>query len=165
MLRTLLMVVASLQEKKITLQRLRDLFFGWRSEKRKKSSEAEEKDEERIECHCLVHARRKFWEIAENYPVQCGYVLMRIREIYQNQEVTKDKGMSDDERLAYHQRHSGPQMEELREWMERELGEKGVEPNSSLGKAISYIAKTIGSCVPFSITRELRWTIIRPSGR
>jgi Transposase IS66 family len=87
------------------------------------------------------------------------------REIYQNEEVTKDKGMSDDERLAYHQRHSGPLMEELREWMERELGEKRVEPNSSLGKAISYFEKTIGSCVPFSITRELRWTIIRPSGR
>jgi transposase len=73
--------------------------------------------------------------------VQCGFVLMAIGEIYQNEEVTKDKGMSDDERLAYHQKHSRPLMEELREWMELEIGEKRVEPNSSLGKAISYFQK------------------------
>ncbi|MCI0660877.1 MAG: IS66 family transposase [Acidobacteria bacterium] len=98
-------------------------------------------DDERIECHCMVHARRKFWEIAEIYPVQCGYVLMRIGEIYQNEDVTKEKGMSDDERLDYHQKHSGPLMEELRKWMELEISEKRVEPNSSLGKAISYFQK------------------------
>jgi len=32
-------------------------------------------------------------------------------------------------------------MEELREWMEREMAEKKVEPNSSLGKAIKYYLK------------------------
>jgi hypothetical protein len=93
-------------------------------------------DEDRIECCCLTHARRKFFEIRKLYLRACGYVLDRIGKIYQNDEAAK--GMSDQERLAYHQKHSGPVMSELKQWMDRELREKRVEPNSSLGKAISY---------------------------
>lgn len=98
-------------------------------------------DDERRECHCMAHARRKFWEISLIYPAQCGYVLMKIGEIYEIDAVTKDKKMSDDERLAYHQKHSQPIMEELLKWMESEVNEKRVEPNSSLGAAISYFTK------------------------
>src|SRR5262249_18310040 len=32
-------------------------------------------EEERIECCCLTHARRKFFEIRNFYPQACGYVL------------------------------------------------------------------------------------------
>ncbi|MGD9729813.1 MAG: transposase [Nitrospiraceae bacterium] len=46
--------------------------------------------------------------------------------------------MSDEERLAYHQKQSLPIMSELKQWMEREIEEKRVEPNSSLGKAMAY---------------------------
>ncbi len=90
----------------------------------------------RIKAKCLAHARRKFWEIRTLYPKQCGYVLERIGKLYQNEAATK--GMSRTERLEYHQSHSGSVMDELREWMEREISEKKVEPNSSLGKAIKY---------------------------
>lgn len=92
--------------------------------------------EERIECCCLTHARRKFAELEKFYPQACGYVLDRIGEIYQHEAATE--GMEDEERLAYHQEHSGPILSELRQWMDEELKEKRVEPNSSLGKAISY---------------------------
>lgn len=93
-------------------------------------------DEERIECCCLTHARRKFFEIRKFYPQACGYVLDQIGKIYQNDEATEE--MSDQERLAYHQKQSGPVMFELKQWMDQELKEKRVEPNSSLGKAIFY---------------------------
>src|SRR5262245_20647441 len=93
-------------------------------------------NEERIECCCLTHARRKFAELEKFYPEACGYVLDRIGEIYQIDAATK--GMSDEERLAHHQKYSGPMMCELKQWMDQELKEKRVEPNSSLGKAISY---------------------------
>jgi len=93
-------------------------------------------EEERIECCCLTHARRKFAELEKFYPQQCGYALDLIGEIYQNDAATK--GMSEEERLAYHQKHSGPILSELKQWMDEELKEKRVEPNSSLGKAISY---------------------------
>ena len=92
--------------------------------------------EERIECCCLTHARRKFAELEKFYPQQCGYALDRIGEIYKNEAGAK--GMSDEERLAHHQKQSGPMMCELKQWMDQEVQEKRVEPNSSLGKAISY---------------------------
>jgi transposase len=47
--------------------------------------------------------------------------------------------MSDQERLEYHQKHSGPVMKELREWIEGEFRDRRVEPNSSLGKAYQYM--------------------------
>ena len=46
--------------------------------------------------------------------------------------------MSDDERLAYHQEHSGPIMEGLEKYLRSALDEHKVEPNSSLGDAIRY---------------------------
>jgi Transposase IS66 family. len=96
-------------------------------------------EKERIQAVCLAHARRKFWEIRSFYGVECGYVLERIGKVYQNEDATK--GMRPEERLQHHQAHSGPIIEELREWMEREMAEKKVEPNSNLGKAIKYFLK------------------------
>jgi hypothetical protein len=40
--------------------------------------------------------------------------------------------------LRFHQEHGGPLMKELHEWMETQLAEHKTEPNSGLGKAISY---------------------------
>jgi len=93
-------------------------------------------ERERIVCKCLVHARRKFVEIRRMYPEACDYVLKQIGEIYRNEKQTA--GMSDEERLAYHQKHSGPVMAELKQWMDEQMAEKKVEPNSSLGKAMEY---------------------------
>lgn len=93
-------------------------------------------EKERIVCKCLVHARRKFVEIQRIYPAECGYVLEQIGEIYRNEKQTA--GMSDEERLAYRQEHSGPVMVGLKQWMEKQLAEKNAEPNSSLGKAMEY---------------------------
>jgi transposase len=91
---------------------------------------------ERIVCKCLVHARRKFMEIRRIYPEACGYVLKQIGKVYRHDRATA--GMSDEERLIYHQKHSGPVMEELKQWMDEQVKKKQVEPNSSLGKAVDY---------------------------
>src|SRR6266540_2889432 len=91
---------------------------------------------ESIECCCLTHARRKFAELEKVYPKTCGYALDQIGKIYGQEAAAKE--MSDEERLARHQKQSLPIMSELKEWMERELREKRVEPNSSLGKAMAY---------------------------
>src|SRR5262249_27445099 len=93
-------------------------------------------NEESIECCCLTHARRKFADLEKVYPKSCGYALDQIGKIYGHEAAAKE--MSDEERLAYHQKKSLPIMSELKEWMERELREKRVEPNSSLGKAMAY---------------------------
>ena len=38
-----------------------------------------------------------------------------------------------------HREHSGPLMKAPREWMQAQFAERRTEPNSGLGKAISYL--------------------------
>jgi len=49
--------------------------------------------------------------------------------------------MSDQQRLQFHQRQSGPKMDELKAWLTEQIDQHKVEPNSSLGEAISYMLK------------------------
>jgi len=89
-----------------------------------------------IGAKCLAHARRQVFELAEIYPAECKVVLDAVGVIYKFESETV--GMSAEARLAYHQEHSGPVMERLKEWIEEQFGEHLVEPNSSLGKALQY---------------------------
>jgi len=90
-----------------------------------------------IDANCLAHGRGKFKELEEIFPVECGQVMEAIRKVYWYDDRTK--GMSDQERLEYHQKHCGPVMKELREWIKGEFRDRMVEPNSSLGKAFQYM--------------------------
>jgi hypothetical protein len=49
--------------------------------------------------------------------------------------------MSPKQRLLFHQTNSGSLMEELHCWLRQQFDDQKVEPNSSLGKAISYMLK------------------------
>ncbi|MBA3441075.1 MAG: transposase [Pyrinomonadaceae bacterium] len=49
--------------------------------------------------------------------------------------------MSDEERLLYHQQHSEPVLAALRAWISKQIEERRVEPNSSLGRAFTYMLK------------------------
>ncbi|MGH9842884.1 MAG: IS66 family transposase [Blastocatellia bacterium] len=90
-----------------------------------------------VDLNCLAHGRGKFKQIEENFPVECQQVLDAIKKAYAYDALTKR--MSDQERLEYHQKHSGPVMRELRDWIEEQFEEKKVEPNSGLGKALQYL--------------------------
>jgi transposase len=93
-------------------------------------------EQETIGSKCLARARRKFFELAEIYPAECKVALDVVGEVYRNEAQTA--GMSAEQRLAYHQEHSGPALASLREWIETQFRERLVEPNSSLGKALQY---------------------------
>lgn len=97
------------------------------------------KDLEVIVANCLAHGRRKFVDQVRNFPEPCRYVLETLREVYQNDALAKEKGMSPDERLAFHQAQSAPLMAEFEKWLKKQIEERKVEPNSGLGKAISYM--------------------------
>jgi transposase len=88
--------------------------------------------------NCTVHGRRKFVDVFANFPEQCRYVLETLQEVYKNDAVAKGQGMTAPERLAFHQAQSGPVMEELEKWLKDQIAERKTEPNSGLGKAISY---------------------------
>jgi len=97
------------------------------------------KDFKIILANCLAHARRRFVDVEFNFPQECTYVLETLEEVYINDAVTKQQNMTPDKRLQYHQEKSAPLMEDLKDWLSRQFDDKKVEPNSSLGQAISYM--------------------------
>ena len=94
-----------------------------------------------ILANCLAHGRRRFVDSASSFPKECLYVLEVLREVYAHDKQAREQKMSPTDRLALHQRKSGPKMAGLASWMEAKLAQREVEPNSSLGEAIAYMQK------------------------
>ena len=92
---------------------------------------------ETLLANCMAHARRRFVEVAEDFPEECKRFLEDIGTIYKND--AKTKGMSAQERLLYHQAESQPVMEKLHVWLKSQIDEKKVESNSGLGEAMQYM--------------------------
>lgn len=88
---------------------------------------------------CLAHGRRRFHEIREFFPEVCQRVIEDIGRVYHVDSLAKDQNLNADDRLAFHQLHSGPILEALKSWLEEQWDRKEIEPNSSLGKATSYL--------------------------
>ena len=99
------------------------------------------KEVELLLAYCLAHGRRQFVEVAANFPEQCRYVLETLGGIWYHDELASEQKLRPEERLRFHQEHSGPLMKTLKEWMEAQLAEHKVEPNSGLGKAIRYMLR------------------------
>jgi transposase len=92
-------------------------------------------------AHCIAHGRRLFVKITPNFPEPCRHVLEALGEVYHNDELARERGLSRIERLHFHQEHSKPVMDDLEQWLEAQLKENKVEPNSGLGKAIQYMLR------------------------
>src|ERR1700694_831163 len=92
-------------------------------------------------ANCLAHGRRQFVEVAANFPDQCRYVLEMLGQVYGHDADARDRGLRPDERLQFHQEHSGPVMKKLHHWLQAQFAERKTEPNSGLGKAITYLLR------------------------
>lgn len=99
------------------------------------------KDFKTILANCLAHGRRQFVDVAENFPRECARVLKVLKGVYKNDATANKRAMTAARRLKFHQERSGPLMDKLHTWMEAQIGEKKVEPNSGLGQAIAYMLK------------------------
>ncbi|MFH1438071.1 MAG: IS66 family transposase [Pseudomonadota bacterium] len=102
-----------------------------------------------ILANCLAHGRRQFVELAENFPRECEHVLGILAKVYKNDAIAEKRKMTDAERLRFHQAKSAPLMEKLHTWMQAQIAEKKVEPNSGLGEAIGYMLKHWGKLTLF----------------
>ncbi len=98
-------------------------------------------DFETILAGCTSHARRRFVDVAASFPKECRHVLETLREVYRNDAVARERGMTGEERLRFHQTESGSVMEALKGWLEEQLARCEVEPNSTLGDAMRYTLK------------------------
>jgi len=107
------------------------------------------KEFEVILSNCNAHARRGFVDVASRFPDECRYVLETLRDVYRNDALAKEQGLSAEERLAFHKAQSGPLMESLEKWLDEQIAEKKVEPNSALGQAIFYMKNHWAKLVQF----------------
>jgi transposase len=94
---------------------------------------------ETLIANCLAHGRRQVVEVVDHFPEECRYMLETLGGVYHNDAVSRERELSPEDRLRFHQEHSGPLMKGLHAWMEAQLAEHKTEPNSGLGKAISYL--------------------------
>jgi hypothetical protein len=92
-------------------------------------------------ANCLAHGRRQFVEVAQNFPEECRYVLELLGSVYSNEAQARAGELSAEDRLRFHQERRGPVMKQLHGWLEAQLAEKKTEPNSGLGKAITYLLR------------------------
>ena len=94
-----------------------------------------------ILANCLAHGRRNFVDVVSSFPEECRYVIETLANVYKNDEKAKEENKTSHERLVYHQAESGPLLEQLYQWMADQMESRKAEPNSGLGKAISYMLK------------------------
>jgi transposase len=92
-------------------------------------------------ANCLAHGRRQFVDVAERFPEECRRVLESLAEVYKNDAIAKERDLSPEARLAFHQAESGPILAELKAWGIRQFEDRLVEPNSTLGEAIAYLLR------------------------
>jgi hypothetical protein len=64
-----------------------------------------------------------------------------LGQVYGHEAETRERGLRPKERLQFHQERSGPVMEQLHHWLEAQFAERKTEPNSGLGKAITYLLR------------------------
>jgi hypothetical protein len=91
--------------------------------------------------NCLSHGRRNFCDVVDAFPSEVEHVLECLKQVYQVDGEAKEKDLSPEARLRLHQAESGPVMDQLHQWLKSQFEERRVEPNSSLGEAISYMLK------------------------
>lgn len=94
-----------------------------------------------ILCFCLVHGRRKFFEVFNFFDKECDFVLNIIGQVYANDDYCMKQKFTPQDRLLYHQKHSQVLMQTLYIWLNNQLVYEQIEFNGGLGEAVRYMLK------------------------
>lgn len=92
-------------------------------------------------ANCWAHVRRKFGDIQAEFPSACGFVLTRLKRLYEIEAEVPGPFPGDAEaqrlRARLRESKSKPILDELKEWMTTAVG----LPQSALGQAVRYTLK------------------------
>ncbi len=89
--------------------------------------------------NCLAHGRRQVVDVAPSFPIEARHVLLSFRDVFHHDALAREQNLNPEQRLSFHQRLSGPILEDLHRWIEDQFDQKKVEPNSGLGGALQYL--------------------------
>jgi hypothetical protein len=71
--------------------------------------------------------------------VECQVVIEALKQVFDHDDEAREQELDPQARLAYHQAWSRPIMDGLKQWLQKQVDDRLVEPNSSLGKAMAYL--------------------------
>ena len=101
-------------------------------------------------AHCNAHSRRNFFDVADNFPDQCEYVLTVFQKIYKNDALCKREGMDDMRRLEFHREKSGPILEEFQILARLPVPDEKGRTELRAGQGDFVRPRTLGEADPFS---------------
>ncbi len=85
-------------------------------------------------CQCWAHARRNFYEIADNHSDDCREIIVLIDELFEIER----KAKTFDELKVLREEESRPVVELIRRWLE-EKNAKYLLGDDEMGRAIRYL--------------------------
>lgn len=98
-----------------------------------------EQEDKLIEATCNAHAFLKFRAIKDKYPIEYATAGEVYKQVFDNDDEAKARGLSPTERMYYHRKHSKPLMEKLKAMCEEKIKSKLVEPSSLLWVPLTFI--------------------------
>lgn len=90
------------------------------------------------EAVCNAHAFLKFHDIKEQFPIEYSMVGECYHQVFENDDTTKERRMTPEQRLTYHQQHSQPLMEKIKSLCAGKIQDRLVEPRSPLWEPINF---------------------------
>lgn len=91
------------------------------------------------EVVCNAHAFLKFRAIKSAFPVEYAVAGQVYKNVFDNDDEAKARGLDHHERMLYHRTHSKPEMERLRQMCKDKVEAGLVEPNSPLWEPLSFV--------------------------
>lgn len=92
-----------------------------------------------FEATCNAHAFLKFRAVKDKYPEEYATAGRIYKQVFDNDDEAKARGLSPMERMLYHREHSKPLMNELKAMCAEKIESKLVEPNSPLWEPLTFI--------------------------
>ena len=92
-----------------------------------------------IEGICNAHAYLKFYGVKGQYPTEYAVAGEVYGKVYANDDITKARRMTPQQRLAFHKKNSLPLMEKLKEMCAALVTSRLAEPNSKLWEPVTFV--------------------------
>ena len=92
-----------------------------------------------IEGVCNAHALLKFDAVKTQYPEEYAVAGAVYKQVFDNDDIAKNREMTPEERMAFHAENSLPLMKTLKKMCAAKVVSRLVEPNSKLWEPLTFI--------------------------
>jgi transposase len=92
-----------------------------------------------VHAQCWIHVRRKFIEAENTAPDLAPQVVALIGELYRLEAEIRKKGLIDEEKRLYRQKHCAPVVDAIFAWGKNAMTHPNLTPKHAMSKALNYM--------------------------